>query len=284
MKVLITGGKGQLGVDVTSIFQQKGHEVWSYGKDELDITSIQQLKQIVGRIRPDLIVHTAAYTKVDQAEADRETAFRINALGTRNVAVMADQVNAKLIYISTDYVFDGRQNHPYDEFSPVNPQTVYGKSKLAGEEFVQQLCKRYFIVRTSWVYGQAGANFVKTMLQLASKQSELTVVHDQFGCPTYTVDLAAFLTKLAETELYGVYHASNRDKCSWYEFATAIFEETGREDVRITPVTTEQFKRPAPRPAYSVFDHMAIRLNGFEPLRPWREALREFLKEWNKKG
>lgn len=280
MKVLITGGKGQLGVDVTALFQREGHQVWSFGKQELDVTSFEHLKQTVEDIKPDLIIHAAAYTKVDLAEQERDTAFRINALGTRNVAVVSNQVGAKLIYISTDYVFDGTQKLPYDECSSVNPKSVYGKSKLAGEVFVQQLCNRFFIVRTSWVYGQAGSNFVKTMLNLAAKQPELTVVHDQVGCPTYSVDLSSFLLQLAKTDLYGIYHASNNGSCSWYEFAKAIFEEAGYTHVRVTPVSTEQFQRPAPRPAFSVFDQMGIRLNGFPPFRPWREALREFLRDW----
>ena len=280
MKVLITGGKGQLGIDVTSLFQREGYQVWSFGKQELDITSFEHLKQTVEAIKPDLIIHAAAYTKVDLAEEERDTAFRINAIGTRNVAVVANQVGAKLIYISTDYVFDGTQNIPYDEYSSVNPQSVYGKSKLAGEVYVQQMCERFFIVRTSWVYGQAGSNFVKTMLTLAAKQTELTVVHDQVGCPTYSMDLAAFLLELAKTDLYGIYHASNTSSCSWYEFAKAIFAEAGYNDVQVKPVSTAQFQRPAPRPAYSVFDHMGIRVNGFTPLRPWREALQAFIRDW----
>lgn len=280
MKVLITGGKGQLGVDVTSLFQREGHQVWSFGKQELDVTYFDQLKQTVDTIMPDLIIHAAAYTKVDLAEKEWDTAFRINAMGTRNVAVVANQIGAKLIYISTDYVFDGTQKLPYNEFSAVNPQSVYGKSKLAGEVFVQQLCNRFFIVRTSWVFGRAGANFVTTMLTLAAKQPEIKVVYDQVGCPTYAVDLASFLLKLAETELYGIYHVSNCEACSWYEFAKAIFEEAGYKHVHVTPVSTEQFQRPAPRPAFSVLDHMGVRLNGFSSFRPWREALHEFLREW----
>jgi len=189
----------------------------------------------------------------------------------------AEEIGAKFVYISTDYVFDGRADKPYREYDRTDPQTVYGRSKLAGEQLVQSLSSRYFIVRTSWVYGKHGANFVKTMLKLAEERDRLKVVHDQIGSPTYTLDLARFLLELVKTDYYGIYHASNSGICSWYEFAKAIFEER-RLNVHVEPCTTEEFPRPAPRPAWSVLDHGAIRAHGFEPLRPWREALRHYLQ------
>jgi len=206
----------------------------------------------------------------------------VNAVGTRNVTVAAERTGAKLIYISTDYVFDGNSENPYQEYDNTNPQSVYGKSKRAGELLVQSLSSRWFIVRTSWVYGLYGNNFVKTMLKLGQEKPKLQVVNDQKGSPTYTVDLGEFLLKLMRTEKYGIYHASNSGTCTWYEFTQAIFEEA-RElkglsiQAQLEPCTTEQFPRPAPRPRNSVMDHLSIRTNGLSGLRSWREGLRDFI-------
>lgn len=276
MKVVVTGAKGQLGMDVVDLLAEQGYEVYGYGREELDITNLDQVKQVICEVNPDVVIHAAAYTKVDLAESEPDQAFLINAYGTRNVAVASEGVGAKLVYISTDYVFDGMANTPYNEFAPTNPLSVYGKSKLAGEQFVRDLHSKFFIVRTSWVYGKHGNNFVKTMLKLAQERDELIVVHDQIGCPTYTVDLANCILELIQTEKYGVYHVSNSGHCSWYEFARAIFEEAGIK-VKVNPCTTKEFPRPAPRPAYSVFEHMALKLNGFRGIRNWREALKEFM-------
>jgi dTDP-4-dehydrorhamnose reductase len=279
MKILVTGGTGQLGTDVTRLLTEKGYEVHSYAREQLDIVNQEQVKQTVEYIQPDVIIHTAAYTKVDLAEQEVKRAYQVNALGARNLAVEAEKYQAKLIHISTDYVFDGQASVPYTEFSEINPQSVYGKSKWAGEQFVRQLCSRFFIVRTSWVYGKHGHNFVKTMLRLAETRNEINVVHDQVGCPTYTVDLAKFLMRLLETEAYGTYHASNTGSCSWYEFACAIFAAAGLTHMKVNPIPTSEYPLPAPRPAYSVLDHMMIRLQGMEDLRPWQEALQEFMRE-----
>ncbi|WP_019005361.1 dTDP-4-dehydrorhamnose reductase [Cohnella laeviribosi] len=275
--LLVTGANGQLGQELVRMGTEKIRIV-GYGRDRLDITNLDQCREVIADIRPDAIIHAAAYTAVDKAESEPDEAYRINALGTRNLAIAAREQAAKLCYISTDYVFDGIGAAPYNEYDNTNPQSVYGKSKRAGEILLQSLADRYFIVRTSWVYGKYGNNFVKTMLKLASERDSVTVVADQIGSPTYTYDLAQFLIELVQTERYGVYHASNTGSCSWYEFAKAIFEESGIP-IRTEPCTTEQFPRPAPRPAYSVMDHSAIRQNGFKDLRPWREALRAFLKE-----
>ncbi|KFL16574.1 dTDP-4-dehydrorhamnose reductase [Geobacillus stearothermophilus] len=276
MKVVVTGAKGQLGTDLVNILADRGYEVYGYGRNELDITNFDQVKQVISEVNPDVVIHAAAYTKVDLAESEPDQAFLINAYGTRNVVVSSEAVGAKLVYISTDYVFDGAVNAPYNEFAPTNPLSVYGKSKLAGEQFVRDLHSKFFIVRTSWVYGKHGNNFVKTMLKLAQERNELMVVNDQVGCPTYTVDLANCILELIQTEKYGIYHVSNSGHCSWYEFAKAIFEEAGIE-VKVNPCTTKDFPRPAPRPAYSVFEHMALKLNGFSEMRNWREALKEFI-------
>lgn len=278
MKILVTGGKGQLGYDVSRLLQEKGHQVFSYGREVLDITNQNQVRDIMNEVQPEVVVHAGAYTKVDLAETEVDNAYKVNALGTRNLVIEAEKYRAKFIYISTDYVFDGQSSQPYNEFAVTNPQSVYGKSKLAGEDFVRQLSSRFFIVRTSWVYGKNGYNFVKTMLRLAGEREELNVVNDQVGCPTYTVDLAQFIVQLLKTEAYGTYHASNSGKCSWYEFACAIFKEAGIE-MKVNPISSDQYPLPAPRPTNSVFDHMMIRLQGFTQLRPWQEALQEFIKD-----
>ncbi|REJ11698.1 MAG: dTDP-4-dehydrorhamnose reductase [Bacillaceae bacterium] len=276
MKVVVTGAKGQLGTDLVDLLSDRGYEVYGYGREELDITNFDQVHQVISKVKPDVVIHAAAYTKVDLAESEPDQAFAINSYGTRNVVVVSEKVGAKLVYVSTDYVFDGTANLPYHEFAPTNPLSVYGKSKLAGEQFVRDLHSKFFIVRTSWVYGKHGNNFVKTMLKLSQERDELMVVHDQIGCPTYTVDLANCILELIQTEKYGVYHVSNSGHCSWYEFAKAIFEEAGIE-VKVNPCTTKDFPRPAPRPTYSVFEHMALKLNGFSEMRYWREALKEFI-------
>ncbi|WP_440602877.1 dTDP-4-dehydrorhamnose reductase [Bacillus sp. GB_SG_008] len=275
-KVLVTGAKGQLGKDMVHLLTNHGYEVYGFGRDELDITNISQVKQVILEIRPAIVIHTAAHTKVDLAESEPSEAFLVNGIGTRNLAVYSEAIGAKMVYVSTDYVFDGSGTTPYNEFVPTSPLGVYGRSKLAGEQFVRDLHSKFFIVRTSWVYGQHGNNFVKTMLRIAQEKEEISVVNDQVGCPTYTVDLANYILQLVDTEKYGTYHVSNSGQCSWYEFAKAIFEEAGI-NIQIIPCTTKDFPRPAPRPSYSVFDHMSLRLNGFNTPRDWKAALSEFI-------
>ena len=277
MKIVVTGANGQLGRDLVRRLSAE-HEVYGFGREALDVRDPDACRDVLRRVRPDVVVHAAAYTAVDRAESEPDEAFRVNADGTRNIAMAAEEVGAKLCYVSTDYVFDGRKGRPYDEYDDTNPLNVYGRSKRAGEWLVQALCRKFFIVRTAWVYGAHGQNFVKTMLRLARERDVIRVVDDQVGSPTYTVDLADFLARLVVTDRYGIYHATNAGSCSWYEFARAIFEEAGLH-VRVEPCTTDEFPRPAPRPKYSVLDHMAIRTNGFPDLRHWREALKEFFKE-----
>ncbi|NEW07095.1 dTDP-4-dehydrorhamnose reductase [Paenibacillus sp. SYP-B3998] len=277
MRILVTGAYGQLGQDVVKLLAAK-HEVHGLGREQLDITNENQCFEVLSTLKPDVIIHSAAYTAVDLAETEEDLAYKINAFGTRNLAVAAEKIGAKLCYISTDYVFDGTAVTPYREYDNTNPQSVYGKSKRAGEQLVQTLSSNYFIVRTSWVYGLHGANFVKTMLKLAQDRDTIKVVSDQIGSPTYTVDIALFLEQLIQTERYGIYHASNAGVCSWFDFARAIFEESGTT-IKLEPCSTEEFPLPAPRPRFSAMEHLAIRANGFEDLRPWREGLRAFLKE-----
>ncbi|KWX77373.1 dTDP-4-dehydrorhamnose reductase [Paenibacillus riograndensis] len=284
MKVLVTGSAGQLGQDLVLLLQVQGHEVLGCDRQEMDITDLDQCVEIIGGFAPDAVIHCAAHTAVDVAETDIDAAYLINATGSRNVALAAEKAGAKLVYISTDYVFDGMGTQPYHEYDNTDPQSIYGKSKRAGEILVQSLSSKFFIVRTSWVYGKYGNNFVKTMLKLGQEKPLLQVVDDQKGSPTYTVDLANFLLELIQTEKYGIYHASNTEFCTWYEFTQAIFAEA--EDIlglkfmaKLEPCSTEQFPRPAPRPQYSVMEHLAIRTNGFRDIRPWREGLRDFLLE-----
>lgn len=275
-RVLVTGANGQLGMDVVQSLKSQKQTVYGYGRNELDVTDIEQVSKKLNEIKPNVVIHCAAHTKVDLAESEPERAFRVNAYGSRNIAVISEQINAKLVYVSTDYVFNGRSERPYNEFDSTSPMSVYGKSKLAGEQFVRDLHSKFFIVRTSWLYGEHGHNFVKTMLRLAEEKESVSVVTDQIGCPTYSVDLAECIADLIETSKYGIYHISNSGQCSWYEFAKAIFEETGKQ-IDVNPVSTVDFPRPASRPPYSVLDHMALRLNGFSEMRHWRQALLEFL-------
>lgn len=275
-KILVTGAHGQLGKELTLMLQAKGYEVFGLGHAELDITHLAQVRAVFQELKPEVVCHTAAYTAVDKAESDRENAFLVNAYGTRNVAIAAEEVGAKLVYVSTDYVFNGEKEGSYSEFDAPCPLGVYGQSKYAGEQFVHDFHTKYFIVRTSWVYGKYGNNFVKTMLKLAETHDQINVVDDQCGCPTYTYDLAEKIIELFETDNYGTYHVSNSGSCTWYEFAKAIFEIKGMS-VRVIPVTTKEFPRPAKRPKNSVFEHLALELNGFTKMLDWDKALCKFI-------
>lgn len=288
MKVLVTGASGQLGTDVVAQLKHSGHEVIASDRDTLDITDAAACQSFLQQSKPETVIHCAAYTAVDRAETEVETAYAVNAAGTRNMVVASERIGAKFCYISTDYVFDGHSDSAYHEYDNTNPQSIYGKSKRAGEQLVQTLSSRYFIVRTSWVFGLNGPNFVKTMLRLGQERDEIKVVHDQKGSPTYTPDLAEFLLELIQTEQYGIYHASNSGICTWYEFALEIFAEAAEIlncplKAKVIPCTTEEFPLPAPRPANSVMEHLSIRNSGFKDLRSWQEGLQDFLQQYLKK-
>ncbi|ULT56450.1 dTDP-4-dehydrorhamnose reductase [Neobacillus drentensis] len=278
MKVVVTGVKGQLGYDLEKQLTARNHEVFGLDRSQLDITDEQAVKAYMESVKPDAILHCAAYTNVDAAEQDKETAYNVNALGAKYLAEAASKAGAKMVYVSTDYVFDGTASEPYEVDHPTHPLGVYGETKFAGEEFVKRSLDRYFIVRTAWVFGINGNNFVKTMLRLAEERDELGVVHDQVGSPTYTVDLARFMIDLVESDQYGIYHATNEGVCSWYEFAVEIFNQAG-VNVKVNPLTSEQFPRPAARPKYSVLSKKKITDQGFTPLPNWKEALSAFLRE-----
>lgn len=283
MKVLVTGSKGQLGYDVIKELCSRRHEALCFDLPELDITDEVAVRAVFDRIKPDAVIHCAAWTAVDAAEESGNIAkvFAVNEGGTRNLAAACKRTGAKLLYLSTDYVFDGQGSTPWraDEtcFAPLNE---YGKSKLAGENAVRELLQTYFIVRIAWVFGKNGNNFVKTMLRLSESHDTLRVVCDQVGTPTYTPDLARLLVDMIETDKYGVYHATNDGGfISWYDFASAIMEEAGKH-TKVIPVTTAEYGlSKAARPFNSRLDKSKLKENGFEPLPDWRDALKRYLKE-----
>lgn len=265
-RVIITGANGQLGKQLFEELNSEEYDIYPFDKKLLDVTNISRIQQVVQEIKPHIIIHCAAYTKVDHAEKEQDLAYRINAIGARNVAVASQLVGAKLVYISTDYVFQGARPEGYDEFHSPAPINIYGASKYAGEQFVKELHNKYFIVRTSWLYGKYGNNFVKTMMRLGKERDEISVVADQVGSPTYVADLNIVINKLIHTSLYGTYHVSNRGSCSWFEFAQKIFSYTNMK-VNVLPVSTEEFGAAAARPKYSIFQHNMLRLNGFYKCR-----------------
>ncbi|KAA9022071.1 dTDP-4-dehydrorhamnose reductase [Niallia endozanthoxylica] len=283
MIVLVTGMNGQLGYDVVKELEEKGHTAHGTKREDFDLTNEADVHRFVQEIKPDAIIHCAAYTNVDQAETDRENAYNVNGLGTKYLAQAAHEMKAKMVYVSTDYVFDGNGTEPYEVDEPTKPLGVYGETKLAGENFLTESLEQHYIVRTAWVYGINGNNFVKTMLRLGKERGEVGVVADQVGSPTYTVDLARFLVELIESDKYGTYHATNSGICSWYEFAVEIFKQAGLE-VKTNPLTTEQFPRPAARPKYSVLSKKKLEEQGFTPLRDWKESLSAYLEELNFTG
>ncbi|GHV25230.1 NAD(P)-dependent oxidoreductase [Spirochaetia bacterium] len=280
MKLLITGSRGQLG---TELQRQARDEIVAADVEEVDITELDSVRSIIKKTAPDGIINCAAYTNVDKCETDRDAAFAVNALGARNLAIAASECCAKLIHISTDYVFDGSGSEPRREWDLPNPQSVYGYTKLTGEQYVRQFCPRSFIVRTAWLYGYVGTNFVKTILNAAKSGKPLKVVDDQRGNPTSAVDLTKHLLKLISTEEFGIYHCTNNGECSWYEFADRFLGLSGLK-YTIEPCTTEEFPRPAKRPAYSSLDNMMLRLTIGDEMRSWQDAVAEYIEHYNRES
>jgi len=276
MKIIITGADGQLGTELQGALE--GHRLYPADIEEFDITDFEAVKAKVTGFGPDLIIHAAAYTDVDGAELNPDIAFKVNAVGTQNLTIAARAVGAIILYVSTDFVFDGAKGAPYNEFDDVNPLSVYGRSKLAGERYVQSLTNNYYICRTAWLYGRHGHNFVKTMLKLGEEGKTVRVVDDQIGSPTNAADLAAKLAEIALSGRFGVYHTTNAGEVSWYGFAGKIFELAGM-DVDLRPIDSGHLERPAPRPANSVLRHLSLELQGLEPMRPWDQALADYFKE-----
>ncbi len=283
MRVLVTGARGQLGQDVVDAFEAAGspHRVTAAGRDVLDVACRDAVLQALAATAPDLVVHAGAWTAVDACEGDPERAFRVNALGARNVAEGARLHGAHLVFISTDYVFDGAASEPYREWDQTRPLSVYGRSKLAGEREVASLVPGATIVRTSWVCGARGSNMVKTILRLSAEQPRLHFVDDQRGCPTFTEDLAGMIVRLAVARLPGLFHVTNQGPTTWYDFARDVVSAAGRDPSMVQPVKTADLDppRPAPRPANSVLDNAALRMHGIALLADHHEPLQRVVKQ-----
>lgn len=283
MRLLVTGATGQLGTELMAVCGAAGDEVHGLSSSDLDVADRERVLRVIGAIAPDVVVHAGAWTDVDGCEGDPERALRVNALGTRHVAEAASLVGSRVLYVSSDYVFDGRGagpdgGRPYTEWDPTGPISSYGRSKLGGEhEVLGLLGTDATVVRASWVCGRYGANFVKTMLRLAADpdRREITVVDDQHGCPTFTADLAPVLRRLALSRLPGVFHVSNEGPVTWCGFAKAIFTAAGHDASRVVPIPTSELRpaRPAPRPSFSVLDHVALRGSGLPAMPHWDAAL-----------
>lgn len=278
MKVLVTGIKGQLGHDVVNELTGRGIEAVGVDIEEMDITDADSVNNVISQAAPDAVIHCAAYTAVDAAEDNVELCRRVNADGTQNIANICKKLDIPMIYISTDYVFDGEGERPWEPDDERTPLNVYGQTKYEGELAVQNTLEKYFIVRIAWVFGVNGKNFVKTMLNLAKTHDHITVVNDQFGSPTYTYDLARLLVDMVLTDKYGIYHATNEGICTWYEFACEIFRQAGVQ-VEVEPVSAEQYKARAKRPSNSRMNKDKLEENGFERLPSWQDALGRYLKE-----
>jgi dTDP-4-dehydrorhamnose reductase len=278
LKIALCGAGGMLAADVVEVFSQRGHQVVQLSIDDLDITKIEDVLVKMKELKPEVIFNAAAYTNVDGCEAEPDVAYQVNCIGPRNLAIAAEEIGASIVHISTDYVFGGVGNKPFREYDPVMPKSVYGKSKLDGEIVVRNNCKRHYIVRTAWLFGFHGNNFVRTMLRLAKERDVLTVVNDQVGSPTFSFDLAQALADLIESPSYGTYHLTNSDSCTWFDFTREILRQAGLEHVKVEPITTEQLNRAADRPRYSVMDNYMWRLDGHSPLRSYREALSHYLE------
>lgn len=276
MKVLVTGVKGQLGYDVADELEKRGTEVVGVDVDEMDITDEAAVRRVILEASPDAVIHCAAYTAVDAAEDNEEMCRRVNADGTRYIADVCKELDIKMLYISTDYVFDGQGTRPWEPDDERKPLSVYGQTKCEGELAVQNTLDKYFIVRITWTFGVNGKNFVKTMLRLAETNKRITVVNDQYGSPTATADLAVLLSDMIETEKYGIYHATNEGICTWYEFTCEIFRQAGI-DIEVVPVTSEEYNAKAKRPANSRMSKDKLDANGFKRLPSWQDALTRYL-------
>ena len=278
MKLLVTGVKGQLGYDVCKVLSARGIEHRGVDIEDFDITNVQATHDYIAAYRPDGVIHCSAWTAVDRAEDELEKVRAVNAEGPRNIASACEEIGAKLVYISTDYVFPGTGDRFYEPDDPTGPLGAYGVTKLEGERAVQALLERYFIVRVSWVFGKNGNNFVRTMLRLAETKSELNVVCDQIGSPTYTADLAPLLCDMVVTDKYGIYHATNEGICSWAEFAEEIFRLAGKR-VKVNPVPTSEYPTRAVRPLNSRMSKAKLEEMGFSRLPDWHDALARYLRE-----
>ncbi|MEW9925919.1 dTDP-4-dehydrorhamnose reductase [Clostridium butyricum] len=295
MKILITGSKGQLGNELKDIINKgyseigkvseciKNSQVFDFDVDKLDITDLKSVKNVLNKIKPDVVINCAAATNVDGCESDEDFAFKVNALGPRNLAIVCEEMGAKLVQVSTDYVFSGVGEKPLTEYDLTAPYSVYGKTKLLGENYVREFCSKYYIVRTAWLYGYVGHNFVYTMRRLGKEKDSINVVNDQIGNPTHANDLAYHILKLIETDEYGVYHCTGKGECSWYDFAKMIIELSGEECI-VNPCTSEEYKTPAKRPEYSSLDNMMLRNTVGDEMRNWQDAIKSFIENLKVRG
>lgn len=286
MKVFVTGVKGQLGYDVMRELEKRGYnDAVGVDIEEMDITDSESVDKVISSENPDVVIHCAAWTAVDLAEDEdkQDKVHLVNAVGTENIAKVCKKLDCKMIYISTDYVFDGQGTRPWEPDDERNPLNVYGQTKYEGELAVEKWLEKYFIVRIAWVFGQNGKNFVRTMLNLGKTHDKLTVVDDQIGSPTYTPDLARLLVDMAESDKYGIYHATNEGFCSWYEFACEIFRQASEFDnayknVSVSPVKSDKYPSKAKRPSNSRMNKEKLTENGFEKLPAWQDALRRYIE------
>lgn len=288
MRILITGAKGQLGNELQTIIKTgraeiaeiseviKKSEIISLDVNELDITKLYKVKEKLNELRPNVVINCAAATNVDGCEMNQEFAFKVNALGPRNLAIACNELDAKIVQVSTDYVFSGNEQKPLTEYDLPSPYTVYGKTKFAGENYVREFSSKYFIVRTAWLYGFSGSNFVYTMRKLAKEKDSINVVNDQKGNPTNANDLAYHILKLIETEEYGVYHCTGKGECTWYEFADMIIK-LSKEKCIVKPCTSEEYKALAKRPEYSSLDNLMLRCTIGDEMRNWKDAIQTFI-------
>ena len=273
MRVFVTGVKGQLGYDVMNELEKQGLEGIGVDIDEMDITDADQVNKVIKEAAPDAVIHCAAYT-----EDNEEICRKVNAQGTENIAKVCEELDVKMMYISTDYVFNGQGERPWEPDDEREPLNVYGQTKYEGELAIEEHVKKFFTVRIAWVFGVNGKNFIKTMLNLGKTHDHLTVVNDQTGSPTYTYDLARLLVDMIQTDKYGRYHATNEGICTWYEFACEIFKQAGM-NVSVAPVSSDEYPAKAKRPSNSRMDKSKLTANGFTPLPTWQDALSRYLKE-----
>ncbi len=282
-RLLVIGAKGMLGKDLMDRLRlpfpaDEGWEILGWDIDEIDIQEEESTVRKIERIRPEIVINAAAYTDVDGCESNEEKAFRVNAEGMKHVALGSRTCGAKVVYLSTDYVFDGGKKEPYSEEDPPHPLSVYGRSKWKGEQYVQEFLKDGLIIRSQWLYGRHGKNFVNAILRQAKEKRVLSIVDDQVGSPTYTVDLADAISHLAQRRAQGIFHVANSDSCTWFAFGQAILKFSGRTEVKVVPISSKELGRPAARPPYSVLSSQKLARETGLTLRPWSHALRDYIQ------
>jgi len=278
MKILVTGVKGQLGYDIVKECKKRGIEAVGVDLEEMDITRATEVEKVISEANVDAVIHCAAYTAVDAAEENEDICRKVNVVGTKNIAEVCQKLSLKLMYFSTDYVFNGKGDSDWQEYDQREPINVYGQTKCEGEELVEKIVNKHFILRISWVFGINGNNFIKTMLRLGKERDAVSVVNDQIGSPTYTYDLAKLSVDMILSESYGIYHATNEGICSWYDFACEIFKQAGM-DVKVTPVSSNAFPVKAKRPSNSRLSKKELDNNGFDRLPSWKDAVSRYLDE-----